>query len=293
MNSKRTKFTALDGILLLALVLGGGWLAYRASVKVDYAWNWPLVFNYIVRYDPVEGWTMNLLLEGLLTTIRLSVWSTLLAAVIGGVMGLCRTSPLLFFRLVSRTYVEAVRNLPPLVLIFIVYFFLSEQLMGVLGVDDLVRTMPESLRNGARFFFDRPERLTSFFAALLTLSLYEGAYIAEIVRAGVQSVEKGQWEAASALGLSTWQRMRHVILPLTVQRILPPLAGQFISTIKDSAIVAVISVQELTFQGLELMASTFRTFEIWITVGVMYLVLCLACSLIARRLELYLSRSEA
>ncbi len=293
MKSKSAKFTPLDGVLVLLLVLGGGWLAYRASIKVDYDWNWPLVFNYIVRYDPTEGWTPNLLLEGLFTTIRLSVWSTVLAAGIGGIMGLCRTSPLLFLRLISRTYVEAVRNLPPLVLIFIVYFFLSEQLMGVLGVDDLVRSMPESLKLGTTVFFAPPERLTSFFAALLTLSLYEGAYIAEIVRAGVQSVEKGNWEAASALGLSSWQRMRHVILPLTVQRILPPLAGQFISTIKDSAIVAVISVQELTFQGLELMASTFRTFEIWITIGCMYLILCLACSLAARRLEIHLSRSEA
>ena len=104
------------------------------------------------------------------------------------------------------------------------------------------------------------------------MALYEGAYITEIVRAGIQSVERGQWEASYALGLSWWQQMRYVILPQAIQRIIPPLAGQFISTIKDSAIVSVISIQELTYQGMQLMAATYLTFEVWTTVALMYLV---------------------
>ena len=137
-----------------------------------------------------------------------------------------------------------------------------------------------------------PERFAAFMSAVVTLALYEGAYITEIVRAGIQSVEKGQWEASYSLGLSWWSQMRHVILPQAIQRTVPPLAGQFISTIKDSAIVSVISIQELTFQGLELMAATYLTFEVWITITLMYLVLTLGCSLAARRLELRMRRGR-
>ena len=128
---------------------------------------------------------------------------------------------------------------------------------------------------------------------MITLSIFEGAYITEIVRSGIQSIEKGQWEAADSLGLSRWQRMRLVILPQAIQRILPPLAGQFISTIKDSAIVSIISIQELTFQGMELMSTTYFTFEIWITITVMYLTLTLSCSLGVAKLEGYLRKSAA
>jgi len=114
--------------------------------------------------------------------------------------------------------------------------------------------------------------LTSFLSAVLTLSIFEGAYITEIVRAGIQSIDRGQREAAAALGFTRWQRLRHVILPQAVQRILPPLGGQFISTIKDSAIVSAISIQELTFRGMELMSATYLTFETWITISGMYFI---------------------
>jgi polar amino acid transport system permease protein len=135
------------------------------------------------------------------------------------------------------------------------------------------------------------DQLPNFLAALMTMAVYEGAYIAEHVRAGIQSVERGQREAARALGFSPWQQMRLVILPQAVARIVPPLAGQFIATIKDTAIVSVISVQELTFQGLELMAATYMTYEIMIAITLLYLLLTLACSALARRLELRLRRA--
>jgi len=124
----------------------------------------------------------------------------------------------------------------------------------------------------------------------VALALYEGAYITEIVRAGIQSVDKGQWEAALSVGLSPFKRMRLVIFPQALTRILPPLAGQFISTIKDSSIISVISIQELTFQGMELMAAALITFEVWITVMLLYLVVCLACSLAVAMLEERLGR---
>ena len=107
----------------------------------------------------------------------------------------------------------------------------------------------------------------------------------EIIRAGIQSIEKGQWEASTATGLTWWQQMRFVILPQAVRRVLPPMAGQLISTIKDSAIVSVVSVQELTFQGMELMAATYLTFEVWLTITALYFILTFLCALAMRRLE--------
>jgi polar amino acid transport system permease protein len=154
-----------------------------------------------------------------------------------------------------------------------------------LGMEEFIRTRSEKTQELMTLLFAQPSLFSAFISALITLSIFEGAYITEIVRAGIQSIEKGQWEAADSLGLSKWQRMRLVIMPQAIQRILPPLAGQFISTIKDSSIVSIISIQELTFQGMELMSTTYFTFEIWITITAMYLILTLTCSLTVAKLE--------
>jgi len=178
-------------------------------------------------------------------------------------------------------------------LIFIFYFFLGDQIMSLLGVSRFIKSCSESTCSVLAFLFAPPSLFSPFMAALITLALFEGAYITEIVRAGIQSIERGQWEASYALGLSRRQLMRYIILPQALPRILPPLAGQFISTIKDSAIVSVISIQELTFQGMELMSATYLTFEVWITITGLYLVLTLPLSLVVERLEIYMRRSEA
>ena len=232
----------------------------------------------------------NLLMLGLFNTIRISLWSTLLALVFGTVAGLFRISSSLFKRLLGRTYVEGIRNLPPLVLVFIFYFFLSDQIMPLLGLDQAVRDMSPSAQWWVAFFWAPAGGVSSFLSAVLTLAIYEGAYISEIVRSGIEAVPRGQWEAGHALGLSWFDQMRFVILPQAVRSILPPLAGQFISAIKDSAIVSVISVPELTFQGMELMSATYKTFEVWITIGSMYLFITLCCSLAVGRLEARLAR---
>jgi polar amino acid transport system permease protein len=192
----------------------------------------------------------------------------------------------------GRSYVEICRNLPPLVLIFIFYYFVSDQIMPILGVEDFVRNSSPATQALLAFLLAPPDLIAPFLSALITLAIFEGAYITEIVRAGIQSIERGQWEAGRALGMGRWQLMRHIILPQAIRRILPPLGGQFISTIKDSAIVSVISIQELTFQGMELMSATFMTFEVWITVTLLYLLLTLTCSLALGRLETVLHRRE-
>jgi len=291
---KKIKITVLDATVLLIVTAAGVYLVYRIQAGLHYRWHWSAIPQYLFRFDTVAGsWRPNVLVLGLLTTIRLSIWATALATIIGTVMGLLRVSPGLFNRLIGGTYVEIVRNLPPLVLVFIFYFFIGDQILPALGTERLVSGISGSGRTLLRVLFAPPALLVPFLSALVTLALFEGAYITEIVRSGIQSIEAEQWEAAAALGFTRSQQMRHVILPQAVQRILPPLAGQFISTIKDSAIVSVISIQELTFQGMELMATTYFTFEIWITITGLYLLLTLSCSLAVERLEIRLRKGRA
>jgi polar amino acid transport system permease protein len=286
--------TWLDALLAALLAAAAIYIAYRIKVGLNYKWNWAAIPQYLFHLNPETGrWAPNLLMHGLFTTIRLSVWATLLGTLIGTVAGFFRISESLFKRLLGRTFVELVRNTPPLVLIFVFYFFVSDQIMPLLGVEDFIRSRSATTQQVLAFFFAPPQYFTAFISAMLTVAIFEGAYIAEIVRAGIQSIEKGQFEAAYALGLSWWQKMRYVILPQAVQRILPPLAGQFISTIKDSAIVSVISIQELCFQGMELMAATYLTFECWITITVLYLIMTLSLSLVVERLEIRMRRSLA
>ncbi|MBI5590885.1 MAG: amino acid ABC transporter permease [Deltaproteobacteria bacterium] len=269
-----------------------GHIGYRMTVGMHYHWHWSAIPQYLFRMDQNGNWTANLLMQGFFTTIRLSIWATLLATILGTVAGFFRISKSLFKRLLGRTFVELIRNTPPLVLIFIFYFFVSDQIMPVLGVDDFARNASERMQGVMTFLFAPPRFFTAFISATVTVAIIEAAYITEIIRAGIQSIEKGQFEACHALGLSWKQKMRYVILPQAIQRILPPLAGQFISTIKDSAIVSVISIPELCFQGMELMAATYLTFECWITITVLYLILTLSLSLAVERLEIFMKRSS-
>jgi polar amino acid transport system permease protein len=280
-------FTTLDLLLCFALAAGAVLIAVRIQAGLNYRWEWGVIPQYLLRFDEEQRrWIPNILLQGFFTTIRLSVWGTLLATLIGGCVGLMRTSSRLFNRLIAGTYVELIRNTPPLVLIFIFYFFIGDQILPLFRLEDFLAGTGETTRGVIELLLAPPQKMSSFLSALITLSLFEGAYIAEIVRSGIQSIEKGQWEASDALGMTRLQRMIHVVMPQAVPITLPPLAGQFISTIKDSAIVSVISIPELTFQGMEMMASTYLTFEIWITITVMYLVLTLSCSLAVERLEI-------
>ena len=291
MMKRRSRWGRLDSILLILLLGGLGFLAYRVEAGLEYRWDWSVIPQYLLRYDEVGGWTANLLLQGLLTTIRLSCWSLLLALPIGLLVGLLRTSLYLFNRLLAGSFVTLLRNLPPLVLVLIFYFFFSDQLLPLLRIGERLAVAPQWLQTAAGLLLAPADQIEAFAAAVLTMALFEGAYIGEIVRAGINAIETGQWEAAKALGMKRWQLVRHIILPQAFQKMIPPLAGQAISTIKDSAIVSVISIQELTFQGMELMAATYLTFEVWITVTLLYFVLTFSCSWLAGRMELRLRQA--
>ena len=292
MNPKR-KISPLDVVVSLLLLGLVGYVVYRLTTQLNYKWNWGILPQYFFYFDEDAGrWVANILVEGLATTLRLSVWATLLAVVFGAVTGLMRVSARLFWRLVGGSYVELIRNMPPLVLVFIFYFFVSDQIMPLLGVEDFVRSRPGGVMDALALVVASPLRVAAFVSGVITVALFQGAYITEIVRAGIQSIERGQWEASYALGLSWGQQMRWVILPQALKRVLPPLTNEFINTIKYSAIVSVISIQELTFQGMQIMASTYVTIEVWITITAIYLIICFSLSMGVRRLEAYLARSE-
>ncbi|MBC9249041.1 ABC transporter permease [Pseudomonas alcaligenes] len=208
-------------------------------------------------------WAAGPLLWGLWTTLWISVLSGAFGLLIGLVTGLCRLSKNPTLRDLSTLYVELVRGTPLLVQIFIFYFFIGTVL-----------------------------NLSREFAGVAALALFTGAYVGEIVRAGVQSIARGQDEAARSLGLSAGQSMRHVILPQAFKRVLPPLAGQFISLVKDTSLVSVIAITELTKSGREAITTSFSTFEIWFCVAALYLVINLPLSQIASRLERRLGKSD-
>lgn len=207
--------------------------------------------------------TWGILLKGLMVTIQLSIYAGFFGLLIGLFAGLGRISKNPLAKGLSTIYVELIRGTPLLVQLFIFYFFLGT----ILG-------------------FGR------FSAGCMALANFAGAYVAEIVRSGIQSIHPGQMEAARSLGMNYFQAMRHIILPQALKRILPPLAGQFISLIKDSSLVSVIALTDLTKAGREIITSTFAVFEIWFTVAGMYLVLTFSLSMVVRYLERRFSVSD-
>ena len=293
MIAQKVRFRWLDALIIALLAAFAVFIGYRLTVGLNYKWHWAAIPQYLLFRNPETGrWAVNYILQGLFTTLRLSIWATVLATLVGVAMGVFRTTKSLFLRMIGRTYVEIVRNLPPLVLVFIFYFFVADQIMPLLGLEPFVRSRSPQTQAVLGVLFAPVSRFTQFISAVVTIAAFEGAYITEIIRAGIESVERGQREAAYALGLSWLDQMRLVILPQALKRILPALAGQFISTIKDSAIVAAISIQELTYQGMQLAVSTHFTFEVWLMVAVLYLVLTLTLSLGVSRLEKSLRRSD-
>jgi polar amino acid transport system permease protein len=291
LKSLKHKITRLDILIFLILTCVCAWIAHRINVEVHYKWNWGVMPQYLFRFDATtDKWVPGLIMQGVFITLRLSIYSTIVAMIFGTVMGLFRTSRSPFKRLIGWSYVELIRNIPILVWIFIFYYFISDQFFPIIGPDHLKKSHPGLFQYMVSLMFNSPTQFPVFLSGMLALGIYEGAYITEIIRAGIQSIENGQWEASAALGFSRYQQIRHIIFPQATQRILPPLAGQFISTIKDSSIVSVISIQELTFQGMELMSATFLTFEVWITVMVLYFFMCLTCSLLVERFEIHMKR---
>lgn len=199
---------------------------------------------------------MDIFIEGTLKTLEISAIALLLAIPIGIIFGMGRISRNPVFRLISSIYVEVMRGVPLLVLLIWIFFVLGQFL-----------------------------KLGSYWGSIIGLAIFTGAFIAEIVRSGIQSVPKGQMEAARSSGMTYWQAMRLIILPQAFRRVLPPLASQFIMLIKDSSLISVIGATELTLAAKNLVSTTLRSIEIWTFVGLLYFVMTFTLSMIIRVIE--------
>ena len=274
---------------LIAIIVIGffGFIWYSIEGALNYKWRWHLIPGYIVGWHSGrEEYFANLLLQGLITTIRISIYASILALILGTVLGMARVSVNLTVRMLARTYLEFLRNIPPVVVIFIFFFFLSQQLIDALNLERWARGIARQEDNAIwEFFFGEMRRFPSLVSGVIVLALFESAFVGEIVRAGIQSIPKGQREAARSIGMSHLQEMRYIVLPQAMKKVVPPMANQFISLIKDSSIISLISVQELTYKTVELVASSRMIFEAWITTAAFYFIICFSLSRVFSRLE--------
>lgn len=276
----------LDWVLLVALFGAVSLIMWRASTVFQYRWDWSTIWPFIFRLDAATGrWVPNIIVDGFLTTIRLAVWGILIAGVLGTLMALARNSRRLFLRLLSGSYVMLIRNIPPVVFVFVFVFFIASQVMPKLALADSVAKLSATSQWWISVFFGSPKLIDNFLLGLICLSVFSGAYVTEIVRAGLESVPKAQIEAGESLGMSRFDIARFIILPQALRNVLPPMAGQFIQLIKDSSLVSLVSIQELTFMAQDVQVTTQRVFEVFVFVAVVYFVICFSLSQIFSGLE--------
>ena len=224
--------------------------------------------------------------KGLLTTLGVTFSAFILASLIGLLIALAGFSRYRVLREFSRFYVEIFRGIPVLVLLFYIAF---------VGAPEMVKLYNWLLQwpiEAGWLDTARTRDFTLLWRAILALSISYSAFIAEVFRAGIQEVGRGQIEAAQALGLSSWQRFRLIILPQAMRKILPPLGNDLVAMIKDSALVSVLGVQDITQLGKVFSASSFQFFETYNVVAFMYLVLTLSLSLLVRAFEAHLRRND-
>ena len=241
---------ALLLVLMAALVW---WFADAASEQ--YRWQWYRVWRYVGVWED-GSFRPGVLLEALGVTLQLTAASLLLALLSGGVMAAMRLSASPVAGALATMVLGVLRNTPLLMQLFMVYFAAAP----VLGIGP-------------------------FWAAVLSLGLFEGAYMAEIFRAGIMSVPRGQWEAAMSLGMPVDMTARLVIIPQALRQALPSLAGQMVSLIKDTSLVSAIAVADLTMRTRVVITDTFLSFELWLLAAAIYLVLTSLVSIPARLLE--------
>ena len=293
-RKRKRRIHPLDVVVFAAVAALIAYIAYRVDTVLVYKWDWSAIPSYLFRFDEESDRLVpNLLILGLLTTLRIAFWGMILATVLGVALGIARTSKRLFPRLVGWAYVGFIRNIPPVPFLFLFYFFISSQILPVLGIDEFVRNASPSTIGLLEILFGPANLITNFMSGLISLSMMMAAYIAEIVRAGIQATPRGQFEGGYSVGLSRFQVMRYIVLPQAIQRVIPPLAGQLITLIKDSSLVALISIQELSFMAMEIAISEQRFFEVWILTGFMYFVVCFSLALIFGRLERRMGRHRA
>jgi polar amino acid transport system permease protein len=308
--------------LTLAVIVG---ILYVATIKIDYVWRWYRMPSYFFNQESVpiisdqagsvkaitrsgedarvvveeedgggtypyeipgadvwvdEGdtiyagdtlgafkeWRPGILAQGMWITLKVSFYAIVFGILIGLIGGVARISTNPALKWSAITYVEIIRGSPLLVQIFIWYFVLATLVNNLL------------LKYGLG-------EIDALYYGVAALATFTGAYVTEIVRAGIQSIHRGQIEAARSLGMTGPQSLRHIILPQAMRRILPPLAGQFISLIKDSSLLGMIAVRELTKATREAITTSLQPYEFWFVCAILYLVLTFTLSMFVQYLE--------
>lgn len=213
----------------------------------------------------------GMLLEALGRTLLMTLLSLIFAMVIGMIFGLMNVGHNRLFNLIGTIYVDAIRGVPLIVLAYFIYFGVPAGIQGI-GFSDF--------------------RLSALQAGTIALSLNCGAYMAEIIRAGIESVDRGQMEAARSLGLSYAAAMALVVVPQAIRTMIPSIINQFIITLKDTSILSVIGFPELTNVGKTIVGNTFKSLQTWAIVGAMYMVVIVTLSKIAKRIERRVNRGR-
>ncbi len=299
---------AVGHVVALLFFVGMGFALYSAASKMNYIWKWGSVPKYFAyeksstieapydgkisidghtvtirgkserqQYDTTgyalkyqngekiyEGdvlgekkvWTAGPLTNGLLTTLKISALSAILSLLIGTLIAFMKLSKYQFLKDISTVYITVIRGTPLLVQIFIFYFIVAT-------------------------IFDIPR----FYAGVISLGIFYGAYLAEVLRGAIQSIDIGQYEAAKSLGMNVWTTMRYIIMPQALKRALPALVGEVIALVKDSSLVSVISITDLTKVGREIVANTFSPFETWIIIALIYFTITFSLSIVGHRIE--------
>lgn len=229
----------------LVAILVAGAFSF-AFTQLHYGWNWEAIWNYRQKF--VQGWLM---------TVAISAVSLAASLLIGVLTALARRSGFLPLRYSAALYVEVIRGTPLLVQILILFYVVA----NAVGLEN------------------------RYLVGVLALSLFAGAYLSEMIRAGIESVRDSQLESARAIGLTGAQTYRYVIFPQVVRQLVPPLTGQFASIIKDSSLLSIIAVNEFTLNAQEVNAFTYSTLESYLPLAAGYLLLTLPISLMSRALE--------
>ena len=246
-------------------------LAVLGIIAVVRMWN-----------DPVYEQVVSTLRRGIWITVMVTLVGFTMAALMGMGLALMSLSRNIVLRQVARFYVEIVRGVPILVLLLYVAFVFAPAMVAAYNW----------AAEGLGWDTIRTRDFPLLWRAIIALAIGYSAFIAEVFRAGLQSVDKGQLEAADALGLSRWNRFRHIVFPQAIRTILPPLGNDFVAMVKDSSLVSVLGVLDVTQLGKVTAASNFRYFETYNVVALIYLTMTVTLSLLLRRLEMRLRQSD-
>ncbi|GAB6188693.1 amino acid ABC transporter permease [Marinitoga arctica] len=231
-------------------------IAYVVLIFILGIFYYEMSKTYPFNWQKVPFKYMNLYLKGFYMTLKISVFSVFFALIIGIIFGVMKTSKYQILKEFANTYTTVFRNIPLLVIILIIYY----------GVGSMIE-------------------ISAMIGAIVSLSLFEGAYVSEIIRGGIEAVPKGQVEAAKTIGLNTFYLYTDILLPQAFRTTLPALTGQFISLVKDSSLASVIALQELTMIGRQIATSSFASFESYITVAIFYFTITSLLQLLGKYFE--------